>query len=136
MVILLLFNDRPEISYKDIREATAIPITDLKRNLFSLSSAKYKILSKEPDNKKVEEGDVFAFNSKFKSKLYKLKIMTVVQKESEPERNETRQKVDEDRKHQYPFKLFLSIFFYPSIHPSIRPPLFSFFPSIIEVCYP
>jgi len=100
MVILLLFNDRSEISYKDIREATAVPIADLKRNLFSLSCAKYKILDKQPDNKKVEDGDVFSFNSKFKSKLFKLKIMTVVQKESEPERNETRQKVDEDRKHQ------------------------------------
>lgn len=104
MVILLLFNDRNEISYKEIRDNTGIPIADLKRNLLSLSSAKSKILNKEPDSanaKKVEDNDVFSFNSKFKSKLFKIKIMSVVQKETEPERQETRQKVDEDRKHQY-----------------------------------
>jgi len=100
MVILLLFNDRNEMSYKDIKDATGIPITDLKRNLLSLSCAKYKILDKEPNNKKIEDKDVFSFNAKFKSKLFRVKVMTVVQKESEPERKETREKVDEDRKHQ------------------------------------
>jgi len=100
MVILLLFNDRNEISFKDIRDGTGIPIPDLKRNLMALSIAKYKILDKEPNNKKIEEGDTFKYNAKFKSKLYRVKVMTVVQKESETERSETRQKVDEDRKHQ------------------------------------
>jgi len=100
MVILMMFNDRPDISFKELKEATNIPIPDLKRNLFSLSCAKFKILSKEPDNKKIEESDVFSYNSKFKSKLFKVKVMTVVQKETEPERQETRGKVDEDRKHQ------------------------------------
>lgn len=99
MVILLLFNDRTEMSYKDIRDATAIPIADLKRNLMSLSIAKYKILNKDGNAKKVDDTDVFQFNAKFKSKLYRVKIMTVVQKETESERSETRQKVDEDRKH-------------------------------------
>jgi len=41
---------------------------------------------------------VFSFNSNFKSKLFKIKILTVAQKETEPERTETRQKVDEERK--------------------------------------
>eukprot|EP01118_Nematostelium_gracile_P018644 TRINITY_DN835_c0_g1_i2.p1 TRINITY_DN835_c0_g1~~TRINITY_DN835_c0_g1_i2.p1 ORF type:complete len:640 (+),score=177.01 TRINITY_DN835_c0_g1_i2:139-2058(+) len=69
MVILLLFNDRNELSYKDIKDATGIPISDLKRNLLSLSCAKYKILNKEPNNKKIDDKDVFQYNSKFKSKL-------------------------------------------------------------------
>jgi cullin 3 len=107
MVILLLFNDRTEISYKEIRDATGIPIPDLKRNLMALSVAKYKILDKEPNSKKVEDNDVFKYNAKFKSKLFRVKVMTVVQKESESERTETRQKVDEDRKHQYPLLLRL-----------------------------
>jgi cullin 3 len=107
MVILLLFNDRTEMSYKDIRDATAIPIADLKRNLMSLSIAKYKILNKDGNAKKVDDTDVFQFNSKFKSKLYRVKIMTVIQKETETERSETRQKVDEDRKHIYPFIFYL-----------------------------
>eukprot|EP01114_Cavostelium_apophysatum_P003635 TRINITY_DN1368_c0_g1_i2.p1 TRINITY_DN1368_c0_g1~~TRINITY_DN1368_c0_g1_i2.p1 ORF type:complete len:736 (-),score=233.08 TRINITY_DN1368_c0_g1_i2:74-2281(-) len=100
MVILMLFNDRSDISFKELVEATNIPIPDLKRNLLSLVAGKFKILTKEPDTKKIDEGDTFSWNSKFKSKLFKVKVMTVVQKETEPERQETRVKVDEDRKHQ------------------------------------
>jgi len=48
----------------------------------------------------MNDTDVFSFNHKFRSKLYRVKVMTVSTKESEPERLETRQKVDEDRKHQ------------------------------------
>lgn len=114
MVILLLFNDRETLSYKELREASNIPIADLKRNLVALSSAKYKILEKEPDNKKVEDSDSFTFNAKFRSKLFRVKVMSVQQKESEPERQETRQKVDEDRKHQYPL-VSLYAHYFPSL---------------------
>jgi cullin 3 len=52
-------------------------------------------------SKDISEDDVFLFNDKFSSKFYKVKISTVVaQKESEPEKQETRQKVEEDRKPQ------------------------------------
>lgn len=100
MAILMLFNDKSDYSYKEIQDATQIPLADLKRNLFSLACGKYELLKKEPSSKKIDEADVFSFNSKFKAKLFKLKVMGVVQKETEPEAQETRQKVDEDRKHQ------------------------------------
>lgn len=45
-------------------------------------------------SKDVEEGDVFFFNERFSSKLYKIKIGTVsAQKEGEVEKQETRHKV-------------------------------------------
>ena len=51
------------------------------------------VLRKEPMGKEVAEGDVFVFNEAFTSKLHKVKIGTVsAQKESEPEKVETRQK--------------------------------------------
>lgn len=101
MVILLLFNDSAKTSFKDIVEATGIPAPELKRNLTALTSAKNKILDKEStQTPKIEETDVFFFNSKFKSKLVRVKIMALTQKESPVEEKETRQKVDEDRKHQ------------------------------------
>lgn len=100
MVICLMFNDRDGISFKEVKEQTAIPVADLKRNLVSLALSKYKIINKDGDAKKIDDSDSFSFNSKFKSKLFKVKVMTVVQKESEPERQETRGKVEEDRKHQ------------------------------------
>ena len=52
------------------------------------------VLRKEPMSKEVEESDVFIFNEGFHSKFYKVKIGTVsAQKESEPEKQETRLKV-------------------------------------------
>jgi len=103
MVILLLFNDRNENTFKEILATTAIPIPDLKRSLIALANPKSKILDKttNPDEmKKIEDSDVFAYNSKFKSKLFKVKVMSVAQRETEVETVETRQKVDEDRKLQ------------------------------------
>lgn len=100
MCVLLLFNDKPRFSYREILETTNIPILDLKRNLLTLSCAKYKILRKEPAGKTIEDTDVFVFNEAFKAKFVKVKVMTVVQKESEAQAKVTRERVDEDRKHQ------------------------------------
>nr|QFS19078.1 cullin-3A [Apopellia endiviifolia (species B)] len=102
MCILLLFNMSDKLNYREIEQATDIPSQDLKRNLQSLACVKGKnVLRKEPMSKDISEGDVFIFNDKFTSKFYKVKISTVVaQKESEPEKQETRQKVEEDRKPQ------------------------------------
>jgi cullin 3 len=100
MVILLLFNDSSKMTYKEIFDATAIPAPDLKRNLAALTSAKHKILEKEGSAKSIEDNDVFIFNGKFKSKLFKVKVLSVAQKETPVEEKETRLKVDEDRKHQ------------------------------------
>ena len=102
MCILMLFNGADHLAYSDIAEATGIPGGELKRNLQSLALVKGKnVLRKEPQTKEVEDGDVFHFNDKFTSKLHKVKISTVAaQKESEPEKLETRQKVEDDRKPQ------------------------------------
>lgn len=102
MCILMLFNSADRLSYKEIEQATEIPAADLKRCLQSLACVKGKnVLRKEPMSKDIAEDDVFYFNDKFSSKFYKVKIGTVVaQKESEPEKQETRQRVEEDRKPQ------------------------------------
>ncbi|KAG2320882.1 hypothetical protein Bca52824_014095 [Brassica carinata] len=75
---------------------------DLKRCLQSLACAKSKkVIKKEPMSKDIGEEDLFCVNDKFTSKFDKVKIGTVVaQKETEPEKQETRQRVEEDRKPQ------------------------------------
>mmetsp|Transcript_42504 Transcript_42504/g.51594 ORF Transcript_42504/g.51594 Transcript_42504/m.51594 type:complete len:740 (-) Transcript_42504:312-2531(-) len=100
MCILLLFNDADTLSYSEIESVTEIPTVDLKRALQSLSCVKGKvIIRKEPMSKDVSETDVFHFNDNFTSKLFRVKINTVAaQKETEPEKQETRAKVEEDRK--------------------------------------
>ncbi|KAK9814178.1 hypothetical protein WJX72_001668 [[Myrmecia] bisecta] len=102
MCILLLFNEVDSMSYRDILGATGIPASDLKRSLQSLACVKGKnVLKKEPMSKEIGESDTFSFNEGFRSKLYKLKISTVsAQKESEPEKQDTRHRVEEDRKPQ------------------------------------
>jgi len=102
MCILILFNSADRLSYRDIEEATDIPAPDLKRCLQSLACVKGRnVLGKEPMSKDIGEEDDFFFNEKFSSKFYKVKIGTVAaQKETEPEKQETRQRVEEDRKPQ------------------------------------
>ncbi|XP_019170675.1 PREDICTED: cullin-3A-like [Ipomoea nil] len=102
MCVLMLFNNADRLSYQEIELATEIPSSDLKRCLQSLALVKGKnVLRKEPMSKDIGEEDAFFVNDKFTSKFYKVKIGTVVaQKESEPEKQETRQRVEEDRKPQ------------------------------------
>ncbi|ONK73912.1 uncharacterized protein A4U43_C03F860 [Asparagus officinalis] len=102
MCILMLFNSCDRLNYKEIEQATEIPASDLKRCLQSLACVKGKnVLRKEPMSKDIVEDDAFYFNDKFTSKFIKVKIGTVAaQKESEPEKQETRQRVEEDRKPQ------------------------------------
>uniref|UniRef100_A0A2P2MAG6 Cullin family profile domain-containing protein n=1 Tax=Rhizophora mucronata TaxID=61149 RepID=A0A2P2MAG6_RHIMU len=102
MCILMLFNNADQLSYKEIEQAIGIPAADLKRSLQSMACVKGKnVLRKEPMSKDIGEEDAFCVNDKFASKFYKVKIGTVVaQKESEPEKQETRQRVEEDRKPQ------------------------------------
>jgi len=98
MCILLLFNKYDTLSFKEIQEATSVPIQDLKRNLYTLSCAKYKILIKDPATAKFGPGDTFTFNSDFKSKLFRVKVNPMPMN-NEKERETINEKINEDRKH-------------------------------------
>ncbi|KAG8086869.1 hypothetical protein GUJ93_ZPchr0010g7500 [Zizania palustris] len=102
MCVLMLFNSADCLTYRDIEQTTAIPSVELKRCLQSLALVKGKnVLRKEPMSRDISDYDNFYVNEKFTSKLFKVKIGTVAtQKESEPEKLETRQRVEEDRKPQ------------------------------------
>uniref|UniRef100_A0A914VHI4 Cullin protein neddylation domain-containing protein n=1 Tax=Plectus sambesii TaxID=2011161 RepID=A0A914VHI4_9BILA len=80
-----------------------VPEKDLKRALQSLSMGKaaQRVLSRKGHGKEIENSDEFTVNEGFSSKLHRVKIQMVSGRgESEPERKETRSKVDEDRKHE------------------------------------
>uniref|UniRef100_A0A673YPC9 Cullin 3 n=1 Tax=Salmo trutta TaxID=8032 RepID=A0A673YPC9_SALTR len=89
---------------EEIQQETDIPERELVRALQSLACGKptQRVLTKEPKSKEIENGHVFTVNDQFTSKLHRVKIQTVAAKqgESDPERKETRQKVDDDRKHE------------------------------------
>ncbi|CAH1781618.1 unnamed protein product [Owenia fusiformis] len=103
MCVLMLFNKQDRFTYEEIKSETDIPEKDLMRAIQSLALGKItqRILSKEPKTKDICPDHIFSVNDMFTSKLYRVKIQTVAAKgESEPERKETRSKVDEDRKHE------------------------------------
>lgn len=59
-----------------------------------------RIFLKEPKSKEIHPTDQFLINDSFTSKLFRVKINPITTKiESDPERQETRNKVDDDRKH-------------------------------------
>uniref|UniRef100_A0A8C6TYB5 Cullin 3 n=1 Tax=Neogobius melanostomus TaxID=47308 RepID=A0A8C6TYB5_9GOBI len=99
MTILMLFNNREKCTFEEIQQETDIPERELVRALQSLACGKptQRVLTKEPKSKEIENGHVFTVNDQFTSKLHRVKIQTG---ESDPERKETRQKVDDDRKHE------------------------------------
>eukprot|EP00892_Ulva_mutabilis_P012681 jgi/Ulvmu1/9786/UM056_0026.1 len=100
MVVLMLLNDQPSISFSDLLRVTQIPKDDLKPALIGLSMVKGKaLLKKSPSSKEFNEGDVFSFNEKFDSKLMKIKFAAAGAQKEVDMSGQTRQKVEEDRKH-------------------------------------
>ncbi|XP_022770978.1 cullin-1-like isoform X2 [Durio zibethinus] len=93
--VLLLFNASDRLSYSEIMAQLNLTHDDLVRLLHSLSCAKYKILSKEPNTKTISQSDYFEFNSKFTDKLRRIKIPLppVV------ERKKVVEDVDKDRRY-------------------------------------
>ncbi|KAI0001508.1 Cullin-domain-containing protein, partial [Russula compacta] len=104
LVILLLFENLGEgefLTYEEIKTATAIPNSELQRNLQSLACTKFKVLRKHPAGRDVNPEDSFSFNADFSSPLQKIKISTVAARvESGEERKETQDRVEEERRYQ------------------------------------
>eukprot|EP00096_Caligus_rogercresseyi_P011355 TRINITY_DN4442_c0_g1_i1.p1 TRINITY_DN4442_c0_g1~~TRINITY_DN4442_c0_g1_i1.p1 ORF type:complete len:788 (-),score=287.09 TRINITY_DN4442_c0_g1_i1:190-2553(-) len=104
MCVLLLFNLRERLSFDEIKEETSIPEKDLTRALqpLSIGKASQRILVKSPKTKDIGPSHVFSVNEAFSSQFHRVKVQqaSARQGESEPERNETKRKVDEDRKHE------------------------------------
>lgn len=86
---------------QDIASSTNMAAAELKRTLQSLACAKYKVLTKVPKGRDVDDTDSFLYNSAFTAPLAKIKIQTVASKvESADERRETEEKVEEMRNTQ------------------------------------
>ncbi|GMR32137.1 hypothetical protein PMAYCL1PPCAC_02332, partial [Pristionchus mayeri] len=103
MILLMRFNIRPKFTFEQLKTDTQIPERDLQRCLQSLSMGKptQRILSRKGKGKEIEDQDEFTVNDMFTSKLTRIRIQNIANKsETEPERKETRNKIDEDRKHE------------------------------------
>ncbi|KAL2919457.1 hypothetical protein HK105_201103 [Polyrhizophydium stewartii] len=117
------------VSFETLLAETEIPESDLRRTLQSLALGKYRVLIKASKGKDVLASDTFTVNTQFASPLSKIKILTVAASggaasgaggagsssgagvggssssvantlETDAERSETLDKINEHRKHQ------------------------------------
>ncbi|MCJ1284036.1 hypothetical protein MMC26_003367 [Xylographa opegraphella] len=102
-IVLLYFNDKDDeesIGYAELKAATSLSDEELKRTLQSLACAKYRVLTKSPKGKDVNETDTFSVNLKFEDPKYRIKINQVQLKETKEENKETHERVAADRHYE------------------------------------
>ncbi|MCL7033035.1 hypothetical protein MKW94_018899 [Papaver nudicaule] len=72
--LLMLFNSSDKLSYSEIRAQLNLTDDDVVRLLHSLSCAKYKILTKEPNTRSISQKDSFTWNADFTDKMRRIKV--------------------------------------------------------------
>ncbi len=70
---------------------------ELKRTLQSLACAKYRVLTKSPKGKDVNDADMFCVNLNFSDPKYRIKINQIQAKETKEENKQTHEQVVADR---------------------------------------
>uniref|UniRef100_A0A8D0MF29 Cullin 4A n=1 Tax=Sus scrofa TaxID=9823 RepID=A0A8D0MF29_PIG len=99
-LVLLMFNEGDGFGFEEIKAATGIEDSELRRTLQSLACGKARVLIKSPKGKEVEDGDKFFFNGDFKHKLFRIKINQIQMKETVEEQVSTTERVFQDRQYQ------------------------------------
>lgn len=102
-VVLMLFNRKEILSYKEIRKWSELEDPELKRTLISLLSGKtreMRVLVKKPHSKEIDQNDQFKVNPNFKSQFYRVKVNSIQIKETKAENKRTNEQVHQDRMYQ------------------------------------
>nr|CCA24461.1 PREDICTED: similar to Cullin4B (CUL4B) isoform 3 pu [Albugo laibachii Nc14] len=98
--VLLCFNAKPTLGFREIKEQTSIEDGELQRTLQSLACGKVRVILKEPKGKEVHPDDVFHFNDSFTNQLFRIKINAIQMKETKQENEKTHERVFRDRQYQ------------------------------------
>ncbi|XP_061541463.1 cullin-4B [Phycodurus eques] len=99
-LVLLMFNEGEEFTLEEIKLASGIEDSELRRTLQSLACGKARVLTKIPKSKDVEDGDKFSCNDEFKHRLFRIKINQIQMKETVEEQASTTERVFQDRQYQ------------------------------------
>jgi hypothetical protein len=82
-MILLTFNDTQKVTYTDLKNSLQIGQDELRKNLAGLfKEADKRLLKKIPDTKAFNDSDSFEINLDFTNKSKRIKIRTLVKKET------------------------------------------------------
>jgi cullin-4 len=99
-LVLLVFDNKDEMTYEEILESTKIDEVELKKTLQSLACGKITILSKTPKSLDINNTDVFRFLKDFTHKHIRIKFSHIQFKETPEENNSTNERVFQDRQYQ------------------------------------
>ncbi|KAI9842541.1 MAG: hypothetical protein M1837_007054 [Sclerophora amabilis] len=102
-IVMLLFNEIPEnsqLGYNEIQAATGLSHVEVKRTLQSLACAKFRVLTKTPRGRDVNETDTFAVNQNFADIKYRIKINQIQLKETKEEVKATHEDITRDRQYE------------------------------------
>ena len=105
-IVLLCFNREEagasgRLTYEQMRGMTCMePEADLRLTLASLCLGKARVVRKEKKGTSIGEGDAFLFNSEFRHQLRRLRINAIQARETERERKETDERVEQQRVYQ------------------------------------
>ena len=76
-VVLVLFNDSAQLTFREILDQTKLEEDELKRTMQSLALSKTRVLVKQPGGREIMRDDVFSVNDAFESKSRKVHIPTI-----------------------------------------------------------
>ena len=99
-VVLMQFNAKPTLTYKEIASESGLEEKQLKHTLQSLACGKTRILNKEPKSREVNDDDVFEVNSALSERHFRIKINSIQVKEQAEENKQTLEKIFAGREHQ------------------------------------
>jgi cullin 4 len=99
-VVMVLFNEANQMSFKHIGAATGIDDKELRRTLLSLACGKVRVLQKQPKGPVIGDADEFLYNASFVHKQTRIKVNAIQMKETVEENIGTTEKVFQERSHQ------------------------------------
>jgi len=99
--VLALFNDSQKLTFTEIKVATELEESELKRVLMSLACGAARVLTKLDMTKKdVEDTDEFTFREEFQSKSRRIKINSLQAKETVADNKKVKENLFKDRQYQ------------------------------------
>jgi len=100
MMVLLLFNKKKVLKFKEIQEASQIPMKELAWHILSLAHPKVKVLKKNPNSKKIEDDHRFGINAKYKNARARVMIPLMAKPQEDDPGAEERKQILFLRQHQ------------------------------------
>jgi len=100
MMVLLLFNQKKVLTFKEMLDKTNIPRKELAWHVLSLAHPKVKVLRKDPSTKRIEDDHRFGIHPKYKNARTRVAIPLMAKPQEDDPGAEERRQILRLRQHQ------------------------------------